>query len=220
MRAGYLHLVFLCLALNGCVAAVKPTYDMTVAYEESAPPEYKLGWQQGCASGISVYGNNYYKSMYKFQQDLSMIKNEYYFKAWNDSFNFCRSAINRTLAGDYKESPAIPSLLSNKNLNVTNGSKRDNAPITKQGIFGTDVKGERGLFSSLFDVKSPGYGSMAWGANPYNGKCDWLNRCGEDIPKDPMDVLMGQEPPTGHWSIFDFYRQNKVGVNPRTNPEE
>ncbi len=173
--------------LVSCAAAVSPSYDMTVSYQEDAPDEWKLGWQHGCESGLSVYGNNYYKTLYKFKQDVSMLKNEYYFKSWNDSFNYCRSAINRRLSGDTLSNEEVPSLFSTKDLNITQGMKRDNAPITKQGfMFGG---AERGLFSDMFDVKLMGQGSTAWGASV--DKCDWLNRCGKDKPKDPMEAMMG-----------------------------
>jgi hypothetical protein len=193
MNMRILQIFFVSLLLASCAAAAtKPMCDLTVSYDESAPPEWKLGWQHGCESGLSAYGNNYYKTLYKFHQDITMIKNEYYFKAWTDAFNFCRSSVNRSLGGDMKQREDVPSLMSTNNLDITKGSKGDNATIVKQGLFGTDLKEERGLFSDMFDVKSPGYGSMSWGHDPYNGKCDWLNRCGNDIPKDPMNALMGQ----------------------------
>ena len=186
------YIFLLSLPLASCFATTKPSYDLTVSYDQSAPPEYKLGWQHGCESGLSAYGNNYYKSLYKFKQDLTMIKNEYYFKAWNDSFNFCRSSINRSLAGDYKGQEDAPALLSTSNLDITRGQKGDIATMVKWGAFGGGGKDEKGLMSDMFNVQVPGYGSTAWGASPYNGKCDWLGRCGDDIPKDPMDALMGQ----------------------------
>lgn len=178
--------------VNACFTTTRPSYDLTISYDESAPPEWKLGWQHGCESGLSAYGNNYYKTLYKFKQDVSMIKNEYYFKAWNDGFNFCRASINRTLAGDYKTDEGTPGILSTKNLDITQSGRRDVAPMVRQGIFGIGGKEERGLMADMFDVKVPGTGSTAWGASPYNGTCDWLNRCGADKPKDPMDALMGQ----------------------------
>lgn len=178
------------LVLCSCAARTKPSYDVTVTYDESAPPEWKLGWQHGCESGFSAYGNNYYKTLYKFHQDVSMVKNEYYFKAWNDGFNFCRAYINRNLSGDYKSYEAVPSLLSPNNLDITQGKRRDDSPVVKQSVFGGGGKAEEGLFHDMFNVKTPGFGSTAWGASV--NKCDWLNRCGEDKPKDPMDALMGR----------------------------
>lgn len=180
---------FLIMFLTSCAARLKPSYDLVISYDESAPPEWKLGWQQGCESGLSAYGNDYYKTLYKFKQDVSMVKNEYYFKAWNDSFNYCRASINRSLAGDYKRNEDVPALFSSHNLDITTSGKRDIAPIVNQSVFGTGGKQARGAFADMFDVKAPGYGSMSWGSSV--DKCDWLNRCGDDKPKDPMDALMG-----------------------------
>ena len=181
--------ILICFFLASCFSRSKPMYDLTVSYDESAPAEWKLGWQHGCESGLSAYGNNYFKSIYKFKQDVEMVKDEYYFKAWNDSFNFCRASINRYLAGDMKAYESAPSLFSTNNLDITNSKRRDDSTIVKESVFGGGGKSERGFMSDMFDVKTPGFGSTAWGASVES--CDWLNRCGADKPKDPMDALMG-----------------------------
>jgi len=187
----YILLLFaLSSSVTACFSRTKPLYDLTVSYDQSAPPEWKLGWQHGCESGLSAYGNDYYKTLYKFKQDVTMVKNELYFKAWNDGFNFCRASINRSLAGDYKSAESMPTLFSTENLDVTLSKRRDTSPIVNNGVFGNGEKTDRGMFADMFDVKTPGYGSTAWGASV--DSCDWLNRCGEDKPKDPIDAIMGQ----------------------------
>jgi len=186
-----LFTLFLLLVLAGCFARSKPMYDLTVSYDQSAPPEWKLGWQHGCESGLGAYGNDYYKSLYPFHQDVSMVNNEYYWKAWNDGLNYCRAFINRTQGGDSRKYEEVPSIFSGTDLSITKSNTRHEASITKNSLFGSGGRDERGLFSDMFDVKTPGYGSTAWRADPYGGKCDWLGRCGSDIPKDPIDALMG-----------------------------
>lgn len=180
-------ILFLLTGLTACFARTSPVYDLTISYPEDAPPEYKLGWQQGCESGLSTYSNDYYKSMYKFKQDLSMMKSEYYSKAWNDSFNYCRSYVNRKLAGDNLNYEENPTLFSTKNLDVTNSGKRANSPILATGL--TGGQDNRGMFSGMFEAYAPGQGSMKWGSSSYN--CDWLNRCGDDKPKDPVGAWWG-----------------------------
>ena len=191
MKNSYTHILIiiaLSLMLASCFARSSPVYDLPYSYDPNAPETWKLGWQHGCESGLSVYGSDYYKSIYKFKQDVTRVNDNFYYKGWNDSFNFCRSYINRTLAGDSKSRDVVPALFSSDNLDITRAGKRDDLAILKSGIFsGTDSKG---MFGNAFTLYTPGYGSTAWGASV--DECDWLNRCGADKPKDPIDALMGQ----------------------------
>ena len=54
------------------------------------PPEYMEGWKDGCESGLSAMTNDYYKTFYTFQQNNDLIGNELYYKAWKDTYHFCR----------------------------------------------------------------------------------------------------------------------------------
>ena len=174
------------LLLTSCFTRSNPTYDLLYSYDPDAPETWKLGWQHGCESGYTAYGTNIYGSMYTFKQDVTRINDQYYYKAWNDAFNICRAYINRYTGGDSKvrKNPAV---FTSDDLRITNTGLRDDAPITKTGLFsGTSGTG---LFGDAFDLQTPGYGSTAWGANV--DECDWLNRCGSDKPKDPIDALLG-----------------------------
>ncbi len=62
------------------------------------PPEYQQGWKDGCESGLTTYGNDWYKSFYSFKQDRKLVDNDTYFKVWQDAFNYCRHHVKRTLA--------------------------------------------------------------------------------------------------------------------------
>lgn len=55
------------------------------------PPEYQLGWQDGCDTGFSAEDEGYlYRAMYGFKKRPEMMENETYNKAWNEGFNYCR----------------------------------------------------------------------------------------------------------------------------------
>lgn len=162
-------------------------YDLPYSYDPNAPETWKLGWQHGCESGYSVYGTNFYSTIYKFKQDVTRINDTYYYKAWNDGFNICRAYANRALGGDSKKRKD-PAVFTPDDMRITQTGLRDDQPILKTGLFG-GTSGV-GLFGDAFDMQTPGYGSTAWGANV--DECDWLGRCGDDIPKDPMDALIGQ----------------------------
>jgi hypothetical protein len=96
---GYAVLLFV-MFLSACttpagkdgmiVNAMKPMPWIFKQMPEHAPEEYKKGWKEGCESGLASMTNDYYKTFYTFKQDAGLIKNEIYYKAWKDTFNFCR----------------------------------------------------------------------------------------------------------------------------------
>lgn len=57
------------------------------------PPEYKLGWEDGCDSGLSSEGGWDYKMMYGFKKRPEMAANEQYKQAWNEGFSYCRFSL-------------------------------------------------------------------------------------------------------------------------------
>lgn len=63
--------------------------------EPSGPPEYQLGWQDGCDTGLSAEGGIMYKLMYGFRKRPEMGDNELYKSAWNEGFTYCRFSIAR-----------------------------------------------------------------------------------------------------------------------------
>lgn len=54
------------------------------------PPEFRKGWEDGCDTGIGVYGDDRYKFAYTFKQDLNLLKNPAYYRAWRDAYTYCR----------------------------------------------------------------------------------------------------------------------------------
>ena len=53
-------------------------------------PDYLKGWEDGCNTGLSTMVPGYYKSFYAFQQDAYKVNNPVYYKAWKDSYTYCR----------------------------------------------------------------------------------------------------------------------------------
>ncbi len=189
MRLFYTFALLFLLSSCDYVFTPKPTYDLPYEVDPTAPPLYKLGWQHGCYSGFSAYGNNWYKSQYKFTQDMRYVHEDMYFKPWTDGFNYCRAYINRTLSGDPRKNQENPTLFSTDSLNITSGNLRDDPAIYKTGVFsGRSTEGVigGGPFNA---VKLPWLGSAAWGESV--DECDWLNRCGDDKPVDPIDAMLG-----------------------------
>lgn len=57
---------------------------------ENGSEEYKMGWADGCETGLSTMVTGYYKSFYFFKQNSNMVENPEYYKAWKDSYTYCR----------------------------------------------------------------------------------------------------------------------------------
>ncbi len=70
------------------VASCRPT-DLYYV-EPTGPSEYRLGWQDGCDTGLSAMGGFVYKMLYGFKKRPEMGNNEMYKQAWNEGFTYCR----------------------------------------------------------------------------------------------------------------------------------
>ena len=173
--------------LSACILSSAPVYDLPYSYDENAPDIWKLAWEHGCKSGLSAYGNNFYKTFYKLTQDVDKMKNPTYLKGWKDSFNHCRSYVNRYLAGESRSSEEIPAVIGNSNIDFKGGNKRDDPVLLKAGFTGTS---DQALLAEMFNFTIPGWGETARIVRG-DPDCDWLNRCGADKPQDPMEAFLG-----------------------------
>ena len=88
----YLSVVLLLtsVALCGC----RPTSLYFV--EPQGPADYKLGWEDGCDSGVSAQGGIVAKMAYGFKKRPEMGDNELYKSAWNEGFTYCRFSLDPT----------------------------------------------------------------------------------------------------------------------------
>ena len=57
-------------------------------------PEYKLGWEDGCYSGISAQSGMLYKMMYGLKKRPELGDNDIYKTAWNEGFTYCRFSLD------------------------------------------------------------------------------------------------------------------------------
>jgi hypothetical protein len=75
-----------------CVAALLLTScrPLPLYYAQpSGPPEYRLGWEDGCDSGISSKDTFLYKLLYGFRKRPEFGNNELYKTAWNEGYSYC-----------------------------------------------------------------------------------------------------------------------------------
>lgn len=57
----------------------------------SGPPEYRLGWEDGCDSGISAEdGGFFYRMSLGFKKRPEMAGEDMYKAGWNEGFSYCR----------------------------------------------------------------------------------------------------------------------------------
>ncbi|MDX2074024.1 MAG: hypothetical protein SFX19_06640 [Alphaproteobacteria bacterium] len=61
--------------------------------DPSGPPEYQLGWEDGCDSGLSAQGGWDYKMMYGFKKRVEMAASDQYKQGWNEGFSYCRFSL-------------------------------------------------------------------------------------------------------------------------------
>ncbi|MAR56331.1 MAG: hypothetical protein CMM93_04030 [Rickettsiales bacterium] len=81
-------------ALSGCRPG--DLYAVTPA----GPPEYRLGWEDGCDTGLSAQGSPIMKMTFGFKKRPEMGSNELYKQAWNEGFTYCRFTAGASPSGD------------------------------------------------------------------------------------------------------------------------
>lgn len=74
------------------VASCRPLtlYGVTPA----GPPEYRLGWEDGCDSGLSAQGGSLYRASFGFKKRPELGDNDLYKTAWNEGFTYCRFTLD------------------------------------------------------------------------------------------------------------------------------
>jgi hypothetical protein len=96
------HIILLSVlfVLTGCYNnpnTFKPAPWLFKQMPEDAPNKYKRGWTDGCESGLSSMTSTTYKSFYSFKQDAKLREDPSYYRAWKDTFDFCRHYIYGTI---------------------------------------------------------------------------------------------------------------------------
>jgi hypothetical protein len=86
------------VGLLACLAACAPKNYAQFPKAPPGPPEYQQGWQDGCESGYSTYGNSMYKTFYHYKMDPNLRNNDIYYRTWNDAFNYCRAWVKHDQA--------------------------------------------------------------------------------------------------------------------------
>jgi hypothetical protein len=62
--------------------------------QPSGPPEYKLGWEDGCDTGLAAQGGMVAKAAYGYKKRPELLDNSLYNTAWNEGFTYCRFSLD------------------------------------------------------------------------------------------------------------------------------
>ncbi len=88
---GFLRYGFIALSVIW-LGACRPMWLLTV--DPAGPPEYTLGWEDGCDSGLSAHGGWDYKLAYGMKKRTEMARNDQYRTGWNEGFTYCRFSLD------------------------------------------------------------------------------------------------------------------------------
>lgn len=168
MRTKNLHINFilvsiLLLFVTACNPVRPWPAGLVKEMSKDSPPEYQQGWKDGCESGLAAYGNDYYKTFYKFHYDeILMEKSKLYARIWQNSFKHCRSFVNRLLVEGWGWTEGWEG--SNESGVFNSGSVRNTLSIERGASLPLIFKG----------LNTPGWGETGWGGGVSKG--DWLGR--------------------------------------------
>ena len=81
------HIAF-AATLSAAASGCKPLSIQMVS--PAGPPEYQLGWEDGCDTGLSAEGSWDYKLMFGFKKRPEMAASDQYKQGWNEGFTYCR----------------------------------------------------------------------------------------------------------------------------------
>jgi hypothetical protein len=103
MRPVLLVLILVMLSVTGCSALdkiIRPK-PFNLGKTPEGSPIFQKGWDEGCESGLHVYGNSFYRGAYSYKQDINLINNQEYYRAWKDAYTYCRWYVwnYRTIGG-------------------------------------------------------------------------------------------------------------------------
>lgn len=89
-----LTIILLCYMVSGCGLVAERIFGKPRPFNMGATPPgtpiFQKGWEDGCSGGLKGYGDDYYKMRYEFKQDISLLDNPEYYKAWKDGYLYCR----------------------------------------------------------------------------------------------------------------------------------
>jgi len=165
----YILLIVSLLIISACNPVRPWPAGLAKDMPEDAPVEYQHGWTHGCESGLAAYGNDYYKTFYKFHYDeILMEKSKMYARIWQNAFKHCRSYVNRLLEEGWGWTEGWEG--SNENGVFNSGSIRNTLSIERGP----------GLPPFFRGLDTPGWGETGWGGSVPEG--DWLGRDAKHAP--------------------------------------
>ncbi len=86
-----------CAGLLVATAACRPPALYMI--DPPGPREYKLGWEDGCDTGVASVSGMVYKSALGFKKRPEFFDNQLYNTGWNEGFSYCRFSMDEINKG-------------------------------------------------------------------------------------------------------------------------
>lgn len=67
----------------------------------AGPNNFKLGWRDGCETGVSANANHFARPFYSFKQNYDLAQDHEYYTGWRIGWTFC----HRYVFQFYKRKP-------------------------------------------------------------------------------------------------------------------
>ncbi len=87
------------IAMTALLASCRPPSLYFV--DPPGSPEYKLGWEDGCDTGITAQNGMAYKMIYGFKKRPELADNDVYKTGWNEGFTYCRFSLDPVGKSDW-----------------------------------------------------------------------------------------------------------------------
>lgn len=81
--------VIIAMVLVSACSYARPNARIFNQVPAGAPASYKLGWKDGCESGMALTGNQLYKVAYRNKIRVEMVNDPQYYRAWNEAKVYC-----------------------------------------------------------------------------------------------------------------------------------
>lgn len=108
MKKTVLTCMIICLTLSslmGCARAfrpqVGPSWSQDLLNETPPGPDnFRIGWKDGCETGISATSNHWQKFFYKFKQNYRLAQDNEYYTGWKTGYTYCQRYVFQYLKRD------------------------------------------------------------------------------------------------------------------------
>lgn len=104
LHIGVTFILIILLSVSGCSwkpPVGSPWKQKLLREGPPGPPKFKMGWKDGCETGISATSNLFQKHFYTFKQQYEYARDPVYYTAWKISFMYCQRYVFQHVGREY-----------------------------------------------------------------------------------------------------------------------